>query len=77
MTNLYKVTCKGMSYPNGSGVTHGEAYVIAENAEDAYQKLRSSLDRRSIGDTTDRVLDKIELLAEAGDYPECGMALYD
>lgn len=72
---LYRVTCKGMTY-SSTGTAHGVAYVIAENPSEAYKKLRDDLDKRDLGYTKDRALDKVELIAEAGNYPDCGTALY-
>ena len=71
--NLYRVTCKGMT---GGNPAHGLGYVLAENAGDAYKKMRAALDKADVGSDRDRALDKIELLAEEGEYPECGFALH-
>lgn len=70
---LYKVTCRGMTYGDQP---HGIAYVVAANPSEAYKKVRASLNERNLGFQKERELDKIELLAEVGDYPECGTALY-
>jgi hypothetical protein len=71
---LFKVTCKGMTYST-SNVVHGIAYVVAANADEAYQMLRERLDKAKLGYDKDRVLDRVELIAETGTYPECGTAL--
>lgn len=73
---LYRVTCRGMTYSIGTDVVHGIAYVVADSPNAAYKKLRASLDRRDLGLSEYRELDKIELLAEVADYPDCGVALY-
>lgn len=73
---LYKVTCKGMTTCIVGSVTYGIAYVVAKDAEEAYQCVRSKLDKDDLGFTRDRALNKIELLAEEGKYPECGTILY-
>ena len=36
---LYRVTLKGMTY-NSTGVAYGSSYVIAENSDEAYQKVK-------------------------------------
>jgi hypothetical protein len=72
---LYRVTCKGMTY-SSTGVAHGVAYVVAENPDAAYKAVREDLDKRSLGNSRERELDKVELLAEAAHYPECGATLY-
>ena len=73
---LYRVTCKGMASSIAGSVAHGLAYVIAEDAADAYRRVRSRLDKQDLGFAKDRVLDRVELLAEEGEYPECGVVLY-
>lgn len=73
---LWKVTCRGMHGGIASDVAHGIAYVVAEDAAEAYKKLRSSLDKRKLGFSKEREMEKVELLAAEGDYPECGYALY-
>ena len=73
---LWKVTCRGMHGGLGSSVAHGIAYVVAEDAAQAYKKVRTSLDERNLGFSKERELNKIELLAGEGDYPECGYTLY-
>lgn len=70
---LYRVTCRGMTHGDQP---HGIAYVVAADPADAYKKVRASLDERNLGFAKERELDKIELLAEVGNYPECGTALY-
>lgn len=74
---LYKVTCRGMVNFYGSGITYGVAYVVADNPDEAYRKLRESLEGRNIGFARDRELSTVELLAEAVPYPDCGIRLYD
>ena len=74
---LYKVTCRGMTTDcMGTQTAHGIAYVVAENPDEAYRKVRERLDGRNLGFPKDRELDKIELIAAEGDYPMCGMTLY-
>jgi hypothetical protein len=38
--------------------------------------VRASLDKRKLGFSKEREMEKVELLAAEGDYPECGYALY-
>lgn len=71
---LYKVTCRGMTY----GLKpHGIGYVIASDPIEAYGKVRVSRSERNLGCPMDRELDKIELLTESADYPDCGTVLYE
>lgn len=73
---LYRVTCRGMTSTVGGNVAHGVAYVVAEDAADAYRRLRKDLDSTDLGFAKDREMDKVELLAEEGMYPDCGHRLY-
>lgn len=74
MKSLYKVRLRGMkgSYP----VTYGVSYVVANDADSAYRKVREYLDEKKIGFTRDRTLESIELVAEATAYPDTGIILY-
>lgn len=73
---LYLVKCRGMQSAIGCDVVHGVAYVVAENSEEAYRKLRDSLDKRDLGFAPQREMETVELLAEQKDYPNCRHALY-
>jgi hypothetical protein len=64
---LYRVTLQGMKY-NSSGVTYGISYVIAENSDIAYQKIRKFLDENNIGFVDDREMDKVELIGDTQRY---------
>jgi len=72
---LYKVTCKGMT-TSSTGVAHGISYVLAADPTEAYLTVRTNLDKRDIGFDKDRELDRIELIAENVDYPDCGTRVY-
>ena len=76
MAKLYRVTCKGMRGGLATDVAYGIAYVVAEDAADAYRKVREALDNEGLGMARDRAMDKLELLAESGKYPDCGFRLY-
>ena len=69
-SKLYRVTCRGMKS------SHGMAYVVARDPGEAYSKVRESLDDRDLGFDADREMEKVELLAEQADYPECKTSLY-
>lgn len=66
--NLYRVTLRGMQH-SVSGAPYGIAYVVATDAESAYQTVRAELDRQNVGFSYERQLDKIELVAEEAIYP--------
>ena len=67
---LYLVTCKGMTYTSTGNCPHGIAFVVAEDSEKAYEKLRKYLDENELGFRHERELSKIELLADADKYPD-------
>lgn len=46
---LYKVKCRGMHGGIASSTAHGIAYVVAANADDAYQTVRRHLDKAELG----------------------------
>lgn len=47
-----------------------------QNAQDAYNKLLSFLNKEDLGFFSDRALDKIELIADDERYPSCGTRLF-
>jgi hypothetical protein len=59
----------------GSQTKHGEAYVVAENSDEAYTILRKHLDKKDLGFRHERELDTVQLIAEEVDYPDCGTML--
>jgi len=73
---LFRVTCQGMNIPQFVGVTYGIAYVVAEDAAKAYQRVRDALDESNIGFKQEREMQKVELIAEETEYPACGFRLY-
>lgn len=73
---LYHVICAGMTTCIAGQTAHGSAYVVAENSEEAYRMVRSSLDKRDLGFSHEREMYRVELMAENTDYPQCGHPLY-
>lgn len=71
MTKLWKVTLRGLA-----GSTHRVCYVVADDSQAAYAKVRADLDRRDYGFRRDRMLDQIELIAEDNEYTETPSRLY-
>lgn len=51
------------------GGIRGPHYVVAENTESALEEVIGYLNANDLGFTADRVLDRIELLAEQSDHP--------
>jgi hypothetical protein len=73
---LYQVRCRGLTNNLGSRINHGLAYAVAEDPNQAYQKVLRSLLERDIGFSHERELDSVTLLAEQVDFPLCGFTLY-
>lgn len=61
---LYKVTLRGLTGNYGRGMCYGVSYVVADNSDEAYKKVKEFLDDEDIGYNRDRELLSIELLAE-------------
>lgn len=72
---LYRVTLRGMTN-NAIGVIEGISYVVAIDAEEAYQKVKKRLDKKDYGFPKDRELDKIELLASTYEFTGTRTLLY-
>lgn len=72
---LYRVTLKGMTY-NSTGIVYGVSYVVAENSDKAYQKVRDFLEEKDLGVSEHRELDKVELIADSYQYTDVGCLLY-
>ena len=72
---LYRVTLRGMIYSR-TGVAYGSSYVIAENLDEAYKKVRKFLDENDLGFTKYRELDKVELIADSYRYTDIGCLLH-
>lgn len=73
--NLYRVTLKGMTSA-ALGTAYGAPYVLAKDPTEALEKVQDYLNKRKLGFSSDRVLDKIELLAESGEYPSCNIQIH-
>lgn len=61
---------------SSTGVAHGISYVMAEDPGKAYRLVRADMDERDLGFDRDRELDRIELIAEDTEYPQCGTRVY-
>lgn len=72
---LYRVTLRGLTY-SSTGVIEGISYVVATNAEEAYQKVKKRLDEKDYGFSKDRELDKVELLASTNEFTKTKTLLY-
>jgi hypothetical protein len=72
---LYKVNLRGMTF-SATGTVYGVSYVVAEDSEKAYQKVRKFLDKNDLGFSKDRELDSVELIAEDSQYTDTRTMLY-
>ena len=73
---LFKVTLKGMTGGISSETAYGVSYVVAEDPTKAYAKLKAFLDEKDLGFDSDRILDRIELIADEKQYGSCGHMLF-
>ena len=72
---LYRVKLRGMQ-TNITGIAYGVAYVVANDPQEAYNKVRTAVDEEDLGFRDERELSSVELLAEDAQYPQCRMRLY-
>jgi len=72
---LYRVILRGMTY-GSTGVSYGLSYVVAENSDEAYKKVRKFLDENGIGFTKGRELDRVELIADSYRYTDLDCLLH-
>jgi len=72
---LYRVTLRGMK-SSATGTVYGISYVVAENSETAYLKVKEFLNKNDYGFATDREMELIELLAEDNQYSPVRTMLY-
>ena len=75
MLKLYRVTCRGMTSSFGGQPSHGIAYVVASDAEQAYRLHRGYLNRFDLGFNYERELDNVALVAENVRYPSSNLLL--
>lgn len=72
---LYRVTLRGMTYST-TGLVEGISYVVADNSDEAYQKVKRRLDAKDYGFKHERELDKVELIADTYEYSGVRTLLY-
>ncbi len=72
---LWLVTLQGMNI-NLTGAPHGKAYVLANDPNEATEKLIKYVNENDLGFRKDRELKSVELIADSSDYPSCGMRLF-
>jgi len=61
---------------SSTGMVHGIAYVVASDPTEAYNKLRSYLEKKEIGFRKDRELHTVELLASDYEYNDINTMLF-
>ena len=59
-----------------TGTVYGISYVVAENSEIAYSKVKEFLNKNDYGFSSDREMESIELLAEDNQYTSVRTMLY-
>lgn len=72
---LYRVTLRGVF---GSNITmnYTVSYVIAEDSNLAYLKVKNYFDEKDYGFSKERELDKVELIADSKEYNDCLTMLF-
>lgn len=75
-SKLYRVTLRGMTSTLGTGTAYGVSYAIANNPDEAYQKVKKFVDEKDLGYSYQREMDKVELIAEDYQYTETGTILF-
>jgi len=73
---LYGVRLVGLHGSLGSDTDRGDAYVVANNPDEAYKAVRAFLDHEDLGFEHERQLDLVKLLAEEGRYPRTKYPLF-
>jgi len=73
---LYQIRCRGMTYHTGGQTAHGIAYVVAPDAETAYQTLRKHLNEKNLGFEHERELDEMSMIADSEYYSACPIKLF-
>ena len=79
--NLFRVTCRGFTHtwqvvgwqPGRRYKTH---YVLANDADQAYAKVLAFLESNDIGVPSERLMEKVELIAGPPPSPACGTLLH-
>ena len=71
---LYLVILRGLA--NSTGVSLKTSYVVAENSDDAYRKVRQWLDEKDYGFKHERELQSVELLASSYEYTDVRTRLF-
>jgi hypothetical protein len=73
---LYRVVLRGMT-SSLDNPAYGDSYVIAPDPAQAYDKVKAFLDKKDIGFYRHRELDRVELIADAGEIGNyCGHMLF-
>jgi hypothetical protein len=73
--NLYRVKLRGMTSASIS-TAYGDSYVVASDPTTAYEIVKKYLDENNLGFSSERVLDRVELIAEGREHPPCKIMLF-
>lgn len=68
---LFRVNLRGLK-----SSVFGSSYVIAQDSNEAYQKVRKHLDEKNYGFSKERELESVELIAENIDYTDTQKRLF-
>jgi hypothetical protein len=59
-----------------TSTAYGVSYVVAENSDEAYGKVKRFLDEKNLGFLHERQLDSVELMADEKQYGESSAMLF-
>lgn len=63
---LFRVKLRGVS--SFTGIDYSCSYVVAQNSDDAYKKVRKFLDDKDLCFSCDREMKSVELIADDAEY---------
>ena len=72
---LFLVTLRGLNAYT-TGVCYHKSYVVADNTDDAYKKVRGYLNAKDYGFKSDRELGNVQLLADEYEFNDTGSRLF-
>lgn len=73
---LYLVKLRGMQSNIGGNIAYGKSYVLADDSDSAYKKVKNFVDKEDLGFAKDRELESVELLAYESRYNYIGTMIF-
>ena len=60
----------------GGNIAYGKSYVLADDSDSAYKKVKNFVDKEDLGFAKDRELESVELLAYESRYNYIGTMIF-